>query len=251
MKRYIFAVLLLLSGLGLWAQNSKEFKFNAFRRIVLDFPAKVQIVYSPTYSIRVIDSSQSRTAVLFFDQLDRSLDRSSIDLDKFSISQHDSTLYISSHQDLPTHSLKIRIIISMPLLEKIKVETAASIVITGKFNLPYLAMDLEGASSIKILDKPIIKQLSIKDEGASYVYLRLKHPIDFANFDVEGASFISALETPIHTINANIEGASMCKVYPLETLNVTVEGMSYFQYKGRPKQTHIKSEGLSIIKQAD
>ncbi len=252
MRRYILAFVLLLGALSLQAQTSKEFKFNSFNRIKLEFPAKVLIQYSPDYSIRVVDSSQSKTVVLLFDELDKSQGQSSIELEKFTMSVHDSTLYISANEDMPTtRSLRVSIIITMPSIEKICVETAASITITGAFELDNLSLDLEGASSIKIVGEPEIKHLSVKDEGASYVRLQLDNPIDYADFDIEGASLINAIETPIRVVNAKIEGASMCKVYPLDEMNIKVEGMSYVLYKGNPKSTHVKSEGLSIVKHVD
>ncbi len=250
MKRYVSLLLLIVSIFTLKAQNTKDFKFNAFKRIVLDFPAKVLIQYSPQYSIRVVDSSRSKTVMLLFDELDKNLDKSSISLENFSISERDSTLYITSHGDIP-RNFKVSIVIRMPRLERIKIQTAASITITGKFNLPYFALNMEGASSIKIIGDPHIKHLSVKDEGASYVYFKLNNPIDYADLDIEGASLISALESPIRILSAKIEGASMCKVYPLEEMNIKVEGMSYVIYKGKPKKTHVRSEGLSIVKHVD
>ncbi len=251
MRRLLILLLASLLMVPARAQNAKDFKFNAFKRIVIDFPAKVLISYSPDYSIRVVDSSQSKTVVLFFDKMDKTQKRSSISMDKFKITEKDSTLYISSYDQLPTNVIKVSIIIHMPKLEKITVETAASINITGAFNLDHLAMEIEGASSIKILGEPKIKHLSVKDEGASYILLDLDNPIGMADFDIEGACYVSAIETPIKQVSAKVEGASILKVYPLDAFNVKVEGMSFVVYKGKPKKTHVSSEGLSIVKHVD
>ncbi len=251
MKRlfFVFAAVILLSGHGLKAQNS-GFKFSAFKNIVISYPARIDIVYSPNYSIEIDDSSSNKVKVLIFKEMDEHGTHSK-DLGRYVIEQKDSTLYIKKKADISTDFGRIRIVIKTPIINKIKIETATSVSISGKFNINQLNIDVEGASNIKLTGDPVIRKLSVKNEGASYMYIDLKHSIEHADFDIEGASYVSALSTPIRKVIAKVEGASICKIYPTEELNVRVEGMSYLLYKGNPPRQHINSEGLSIIKQVD
>ena len=250
MKQLAFLIITLCFVSLTNAQESKVFNLQNFDKVVIEYPAKIKIIYGQDYSIKIIDSSQTKTNILLFDSILQQ-NNNNLKLASISVLIKDSTLFITNTADLPTRMFKVHIIITMPQIKYINVNTGALVEISGDFNLNNLFMDIQGACSIKLFDKPKIKHLKVIDEGASYIFISLKNTIETAFFDISGASFINSIETPIKHINIIAQGASLAKIWAIESMTIDITGMSYIFYKGNPHKKNINSDGLSIVKHVD
>ncbi len=239
MKRLIFTLWTFCFILSAQAQNFPN-------NIKISVPAKVKIIYSENFSVKIKDSTNTHIYVVLFDTLETSY--SNPYFPDIKILKKNNTLYIKPANGAVNYlNPPPKIIISMPELDTLQLTSAAQILITGNFNLDHLSIINTGAGFISIDSSVKIQNLYVDNQGAGIVKVNSQSPISYAKINVSGVAMFSAPVTPIANLDAQISGASYCNIYVTGNLIAKVSGFSILDYHGQPKYKKIISLGLVIV----
>jgi len=238
MKRLLLVFTAVIFSLTAFSQNN--FKFD---KIKICVPAKVFIKYAPKTQISVTDSATGKTQILLFSSLNSN--NSFKPNVKLKISNN--TLYLDQEQNNGLPSKNLTITIKTPNISELDINSVDMIFIDKGFILHSLRINESGAGVIEISGPNIIKKLTVNCNGASVIKIDTKsHAIDSVNINIAGAS-VFICKTPINNLNAQISGASYCKVNVINNLKADIVGFSILNYTGNPKFKHITSDGLAAI----
>ncbi len=238
-------ILLLLTSLTLltitYAQNLPQ-------NIKISIPAKVKIVFSDNFSVKIKDSTSSKLYVLLFDSIE-SLDTSTNISDIQIVNQNNTLIIRSAVGAVNYFDILPEITIQLPQLNTVLLKSAGQVFITGSFDLKHLTIINDGAGYIAVDNLVKIQNLHVDNRGAGIVVINSKFPIAYAKINVSGLGMFSAPHTPIANLDAQISGASYCNIFVTDNLIAKVTGLSVLDYSGRPKYKKIISQGLVIINQ--
>lgn len=218
------------------------------QNIKISVPAKVKIIYSKNFSVKVKDSTTSRLYVVLFDTLETS--NSNPYFPDIKILKNNNTLYIRSATGAVNYlDILPEIIIYLPEVDTLWLTSAAQIFITGNFNLDHLTLINTGAGFIRVDKSVKIQNLYVDNQGAGVVRVNSSFPVSYAKINISGVAMFSAPNTPIANLDAQISGASYCNINVTHNLIAKVTGFSVLDYNGHPEYKKIISLGLVIVNQ--
>lgn len=142
----------------------------------------------------------------------------------------------------------ILITITMPSLVELKMSGAPDADIHGNVSGPAFAIDVSGASTIKV-DKISVDNFSLDISGAGDVEIK-SGTVKNAAFDINGAGDLKAYGLQADEATATISGAGTSELTALKKLTANINGAGTIRYKGHPAVTQDVS-GVGSIKDAN
>ncbi len=212
----------VLTASGHVATQQKD--FAGFDKIEISGPFKAEIVQSEVFDVSITGDDNF---------LDRVL--ASHDGDRLRISfQHSPFLWAGP-------DLKIRI--TMPNLDLVKLSGAAKANVSGFRSTTELEVELTGASSLAGQIEAGDTKIAVS--GASKV--ELSGSGNKADFLASGASSLSLGGFQVKDAKVSMSGASKATVNAIGRLDADAHGASRLQYSGNPTLGRVVSEGASSV----
>lgn len=144
----------------------------------------------------------------------------------------------------PTGNIKVYI--TAPSLDNIKISGAAQLQTEGKFEQEKkIRLDLSGASSANVsLKAPVVE---LEASGASTI--TAEGESRDVKADASGASTINAFNLLAENTDAEASGASTVRVFSSIKLKANANGASSVKYKGNPQVTSNVSGASNVSKE--
>lgn len=153
--------------------------------------------------------------------------------DYYTISKEGETLNISSLQAAKKNNTNVaELVITMPLLDNMKVHGAGFLNISG-FDLEDLDWEVSGLVDATFTGH--VKSMKLQCEGASNV--KLKGKGEQLDATVVGASRLNAYEYQVELVELEVHGASSAEVFASKELKFEKDIVCSVNYKGSPSVT--------------
>ncbi|MDR1403662.1 MAG: DUF2807 domain-containing protein [Tannerellaceae bacterium] len=180
----------------------------------------------------------------------------------------ENELSIRTRRGIAINPSRLEINASSKELKQVTVSGCIDFVTANSFKSDQLAIDISGASNVKLnhsaqielfdirisgagdllAEELVCKKLEINISGAGDI--KIKGKADRANFTVSGAGDINAYDFIVEDLECKVSGSGDAKIMATETLNASVSGIGDIRYKGNAK-ANTRVSGFGGIKKVD
>lgn len=189
---------------------SKSYDVSNFENINLIGRGNIFLTQGEQYSVRI--------------QADENI------IERLEVEVEGDTLKIGDTGFLLFNINPIKIYVTMPEIESVRIGGSGSIQNQNVINSEDLSLIIDGSGKINM--ELNVDKLSTKILGSgSAIYLG---KADEHNIRIEGSGSIKAFELTNKITKINIIGSGSTQVSPSETLNIKISGSGSVKYKGSP-----------------
>ncbi len=234
MKKFLFAVAVMFSGLTLFAQND----------IVVDANASVRQLNGSFTTIKVsggIDLflSQSDNVSLAISAANETLKEGI----KTNIENGVLLIFFKGDKSRVRKDRKLKVYVSFKELNNINASGACDLIVAGSIRVPSLVLQMSGACDFN--GKVEVENLKLNLSGASDA--KISGTAKTVDIVSSGASDVKGYELVTDMCNANVSGASDINITVKTELNANAHGASNIFFKGEALIRDMKSSGSSTI----
>jgi len=158
------------------------------------------------------------------------------------------TLIVKYKSYLRLNTDKVRVNISMPILEGIDLTGSGNVVVDDQFRGNQLDLSISGSGKI-LIDAPDYQKLDCSIAGSGDCIIQKKGKINDAAVHISGSGNFTAEKSEISKMEVNISGSGNCSAAVNQLLEVNISGSGKVIYYGNPKiSKRISGSGKVIQK---
>lgn len=233
MKSLTLSAFILLTSFFSFCQSSKDKVFTQQHRDIENFTGiKVQNAIDVNIQLGNVN-----TVTVFTSEAD--------DQSKVITEVINGILHIKlDGNNYKWRNRSIKVDITMQTIESLNASGASSIKVVDNIVAKELTINLSGASNLKAAIK--VLKLNADISGASD--LKLSGICEVANIQASGASSVKNYDLNCEDADLKASGASDIKISVTKSLKANASGASSIHYKGSPSVKDVKNSGASSVK---
>jgi hypothetical protein len=221
---FTISIILLFTSCKAISQDSRTLNVDKFSKISLDISADVYIKQGSTQKV-VAEGSERLINLL----------ETEVASGKWSIEY--------TERNVRSNNEKIKITITVPHLEAVKVNSSGDITGSGVFTADDFYVGINGSGDIKInLD---VQDLKLSINGSGDMFLSGK--ANNADLNINGSGDIKADDLKCNEADASINGSGDISIYVSNRLEAKVNGSGDIRYSGDP-DIKVRSYGSGDVK---
>jgi hypothetical protein len=138
-----------------------------------------------------------------------------------------------NHFDFSFRDKKVKVYISMPLINSLKVSGSGDILAQTAIKTENLNIKISGSGNVKI-ENLSVKGLDTDISGSGDLYFAGTDVAESASYSVSGSGDIDSQNLQCKKVEIRVSGSGGAKVWAVDELNARVSGSGDVYYKGRP-----------------
>lgn len=138
-----------------------------------------------------------------------------------------------NHFDFDFHNEKVKIYISMPQVNSLRISGSGDILAQTAIKTENLAIKISGSGNVKI-ENLSVKSLDTDISGSGDINFAGTDVAERATYSVSGSGDIDSQNLQCKKVEISVSGSGDVRVWAVDELNARVSGSGDVYYKGRP-----------------